>query len=491
LSSQWGRQAGSALFWKSIQLVGGKSIFLIRTLVLAWLLAPEDFGLLAISMLAVDILMSVTNLGMIPALVQLPEPGERQYNAAWTAGMARALLITLVIFLAAPLIATWFAEPRATDLIRLAAIRPVLEAAASIKVAELTRNLRFRTLTFIYLPEALANTVVSLVLAPVLGVWALIAGTLAGSIALIISSYVLAPHRPRLVLDATDTRPLIQFGRWIFLIGLVSVIGRSVLQLVISRKLGAADLGLYFMASKLAFIPAEISSDVIGAVAFPLYSRLQTDKQQVVRAFQAILIGMSALLLPVCALLIALAPSLVENLLGPRWQGTVPLIQLLALVNVIGLFGDTVTPILQGLGRPSQIVILELVQSTLLIALIWGVSSQFGVTGAAVAWLVAIGASQLLSVLFVQRIVPDPLSGVARPLGVITAVSGMGAVVALVMDNLFAGMVGFVFAGLVGMLLIGGLLWLLDLRWHMGLTANLGQSFPQLAVLFRVAPIER
>jgi O-antigen/teichoic acid export membrane protein len=361
MSSQLGQQAGSAIIWKSIQLAVVKGIFLARTLILARLLVPEDFGLLAISLVAVDFLMSVTNLGMIPALVQRRELDERHFNTAWTIGLGRAVLIAGLVFLAAPVVATLFAEPRATDLIRVVALRPVLEAAASIKVAELTRNLRFRALTFVYLPEALINTIVSIVLAPFFGVWALIAGALAGVTAQAIASYVLAPHRPRLVLDSAAARPLIRFGRWIFVAGLIAVAGRSMLQLVISRKLGAAELGLYFLAAKLAFIPAEISSEVIGAVAFPLYSRLQANARQAAKAFRAILVVMWASLLPICALIIVLAPSLVENILGPRWEATVPLIRLLALVNVVGLLGETVVPIFKGMGQPSRLAILELV----------------------------------------------------------------------------------------------------------------------------------
>jgi O-antigen/teichoic acid export membrane protein len=487
MSSQLGQQAGSAIIWKLIQLAIVKGIFLARTLILARLLVPEDFGLLAISLVAVDFLMSVTNLGMIPALVQRRELDERHYNTAWTIGLGRAVLIAGLVFLAAPVVATLFAEPRATDLIRVVALRPVLEAAASIKVAELTRNLRFRALTFVYLPEALINTIVSIVLAPFFGVWALIAGALAGVTAQAIASYVLAPHRPRLVLDSAAARPLIRFGRWIFVAGLIAVAGRSMLQLVISRKLGAAELGLYFLAAKLAFIPAEISSEVIGAVAFPLYSRLQANARQAAKAFRAILVVMWASLLPICALIIVLAPSLVENILGPRWEATVPLIRLLALVNVVGLLGETVVPIFKGMGQPSRLAILELVQSSLLVALIWGLADLLGVTGAAVAWVIAVGASQLLSWMFVQRLLSQPLRGLARPVMVITAVAAVGALSALGVDRAIPGLPGLLLGGTVGISMIGLLLWLLDRRLGLGLTANIRQAFPQVTALFRLA----
>jgi PST family polysaccharide transporter len=147
------KQAGSALVWRAIQLGGVKVIFMVRLLVLAWLLTPEDFGLMAIAVTAIGFFLNVTDFGMIPALVQGAEVDEKQYNAAWTVNISRALLISLTVILVAPLVAQIFAEPRAISLIRVLALRPLLEALASIKVADLTRKLQFYPLAMIKLPH--------------------------------------------------------------------------------------------------------------------------------------------------------------------------------------------------------------------------------------------------------------------------------------------------------------------------------------------------
>lgn len=481
LNKDLGRQAGAALFWRSTQLVGVKIVFLARTLVLAWLLVPEDFGLLVISTIAVDVLLSVTNLGVIPALVQRREPTERQYDTAWTLGMLRAAVISLGVFLAAPLIANLFAEPRAVNLIRVVAFRPVLEAAVSIRVAELTRNLEFRRVALIYLPEALANAIVAIALAPFWGVWALVAGALAGPAALTLASYLLAPHRPHPRFDLRAARPLIQFGRWIFFTSLAAVAGSAMVQLVIARKLGASALGLYFVAAKLALAPAEIAAEVVGAVTFPLYSRLQESAQKVAQAFRAAFVGVAALLFPICALLIALSPSLVENLLGARWEGTASVIRILALVNVVGLLGDTVSPALKGLGSPSSLLLVELVQTSLLLALIWGLADSFGITGAALAWLAAVGATQLLCGFLLLRRLPGAFSGVGPPLVAISAISLLGGLTAYVVDSAISGIYGFAAGCAAGAALMAGLLWLSDRSWRLGIADNAGLVLPRLA----------
>ncbi|MBX3058701.1 MAG: lipopolysaccharide biosynthesis protein [Anaerolineae bacterium] len=471
------------MIWKGVQMVSIKLIFLARTIILARLLAPEDFGLLAISLVAVEFLMVITNIGMVPALVQHPESEEAHYNAAWTAGMVRALFVTTAVFLSAPLIANLFHEPRAVPLIQAAALRPTLESAASIKMAQLTRNLDFRALTLARLPDALVNTVLSIILAPLLGVWALIIGSLAGPLVYTGMSYWLAPHRPRFTFDWAAIRPLIRFGRWIFLTGIIVMAGRAAMQMIISRQLGVTELGLYFLAAKLAFLPAEVSSEVINSVAFPLYATLQDNLHQLARAFRAILVAMLALILPVCVLLFALTPSLVTYVLGPKWNDTVELIRVLLLVNIVGLLGTTIVPILNGTGRPYRVAVIECLQSGLLLLLTGPLVARFGVMGAALVWLPAVGASQLVSVVYARLILPHPFQGIGRPTVAISLVTITGGLIAAGITMLWPGVVGLLVAGGTAVIVMAVLLWQADLALQLGLQANLTLAFPPLARL--------
>ncbi|MGD2159341.1 MAG: oligosaccharide flippase family protein [Anaerolineales bacterium] len=475
------KQAGSALLWQSLQHIGVKLIFLARLLVLARLLSPDDFGLLAIASVAIDILMRITDFGMIPALVQRVEANDAHYDAAWTVGVVRALVVSGVTLVAASLVSTVFAEPRAIDIIRVLALRPIIDAAASIKVAELTRELNFRSLAFMKIPKALANTLVSIVLAPWLGVWALVAGTLAGPSAYMILSYVLAPYRPRLNLDFGAAQSLIRFGRWIFLTGLIAMAGQSLLRAIISRELGATELGLYYLAASLAFLPAEVASQVVGEVSFPFYARLQTDVKQVALAFKSILTSLAVLIIPSSGLLIALTPSLVDTILGSQWEGTAPIIRVLALANIIGLLGETVGPILRGTGRPAKAFFSSAVQYTFLVVFVWGLAQRFGVVGAAIAWLPAIFASQIANLIFIRQILPNPFTGMRLSILSIAAVSVMVTVIALYVDIMINGLAGLIVAGLLGVATSGAVFWILERRFSIGLSVGLARAFPQVA----------
>jgi O-antigen/teichoic acid export membrane protein len=475
--------AGSAFIWQGLQLLGGKAIYFLRLIIMARLLSPDDFGLMAIAVSAVGIMMSVTNLGMVPALVQGQEIDEQVHNVAWTVRLTRASLVTLVVFLAAPLIASLFSEPRATDIIRVLAFRPFIDALASIKMAGLMRKLHFRPLTILGITQALLNTGVSIALAQTYGVWALVLGTLAGAVWYSALSYAVAPYRPRLSFERQTTESLIRFGRWIFVTSLIAMAGAYVLRVTISRQLGTADLGLYYLAAQIAFLPAEIASEVVGVVAFPLYARLQANLAQVAHVFRMVFTGTAALLYPACALIIALAPTLVNDVLGPDWQGTVPVIRILTLATMIGLFGEVTGPVFNGLGQPHRVTVIEAIQSVIIIVSVWWLAGAYGLIGAAFAWMPAIVTSQFFSAAFMRQMLEKPFQGLRAPILTIISVSGLGALIAYGVDQMIPGLFGFIMAGLIGVTVTGLLLWISDKRFNLGFARDLALVFPQLASL--------
>jgi PST family polysaccharide transporter len=338
--------------------------------------------------------------------------------------------------------------------------------------------------------EALLNAGASIAMAPFFGVWALVGGALAGPSAYALISYFLAPYRPRLRFDRTAASSLIRFGRWMFATGIIGLVGRFVLQAVISRRLGTAELGLYYLAAKIAYLPTEISGELVGAVAFPLYARLQYDAKRAARAFRFVLTGMAAALLPIMGLLIVLAPSVVEDLLGTRWLGTAPIIQVLAVATLIGLFGDVINPAFKGLGQPYKVALLSGVQTALLVSLVWDLAGRYGLAGAAAAWLPATALTQIVGFVLLRRLFPRPLAGLGKPILIISAITATGTGIAYLIDRYIPGILGLFTAASCAMAVIAALLWLADRRMDLGLGEIVSRIFPRLAPLFRASSSE-
>jgi hypothetical protein len=171
---------------------------------------------------------------------------------------------------------------------------------------------------------------------------------------------------------------------------------------------------------------------------------------------------------------------LVTHILGERWQGTEPIIQLLAIIGILGLVTDIVVPAFKGLGYPFKFALIEGAQSLLLVLFIYLFIPSWGLIGAPLAWFPAIFGSLLVAVFYLHRILPHPFAGLKRPmLAMMMAALSGGAVAAAVYQNLptFA---GFILAGLLAVAVIVGLTWLFDQRFKLGIGRSLVILFPQV-----------
>jgi O-antigen/teichoic acid export membrane protein len=261
------------------------------------------------------------------------------------------------------------------------------------------------------------------------------------------------------------------------------MVSQLIVQAAISRQLGAAQLGLYFIALRLASLPSEVLGEVVGAVAFALCARLQSDVSQATIVFRILLVGSTALLYPVLALTIALAPSVAHELLGSVWTETSAVIRILALAAMLGLVGDVAIPLYKGLGRPQLVTALEAVQSLMLMILVWPFVARYGVLGAALTWLPAVLGSQLLNLWLLHILLRRPLRTLGWPLMAIGTVSVGGAGIALALVHVVPGMLGLVVAAASAIVATGAVILALDRPLGLGLASILTQAFPGMTAV--------
>ena len=187
----------------------------------------------------------------------------------------------------------------------------------------------------------------------------------------------------------------------------------------------------------------------------------------------------------VYGVIIALAPSIVSNLLGPQWSGTEDVIRVLALVGIVGILGDATVPLFLGLGRPAIPLVTGILQMIIVATFLWLVGDAFGVAGAAAAWLPAIAASQLVCVGFAMQLLDRPFRGLAALLPAVLGVTTLGALTAYGVDSLVDGPWGLILALTTSGGVIGLSLWSLDRMLGLEILASVPKLFPQLAPLLR------
>ncbi|MBW1919182.1 MAG: oligosaccharide flippase family protein, partial [Deltaproteobacteria bacterium] len=193
-----------------------RTLSLVRTVVLARLLLPKDFGLLGIALLSISTLETFSQTGFQTALIQKKEGVESYLDTAWTVSFIRGLFLFLILFSSAPIVANFFNSPDAILVIRVLALSFVLSGFRNVGIVFFQKELEFRKTFFYEFPSTVANLFVSIGLALILkSVWALVWGTLAAGFISLWMSYMLHPYRPKIRVEKQQVEGLFAFGRWV------------------------------------------------------------------------------------------------------------------------------------------------------------------------------------------------------------------------------------------------------------------------------------
>jgi len=474
------KRAGRALLWKGMQLGVSKLLYLLGTLILGHLLAPKEFGLVAIATVAITTIMTATETGMTSALVQASSREQAHYDVAWTVGFLRGLIVCSVLLLAAPLVARLFGEERAASLVRLMAFLPLISSVASPRMADLIRELQFSRLAPVAIVAVMVEIGLAIALAGKLGGAAIILGKLAGASTTTIASYLLAPHRPRFRPNYASAQHLLAFGRWLFAIGLTAVVSDLFIKVLIARRLSVNDLGLFSMSDKLAEVPTQAANESIGAVAFPLYARLRSDVPRLQTAIRAHLTGLMFFLFPATAIIIALAHPLEVRVLGPSWSGISLLIVLFALGYVFEFAFNVVYFLLQALGAGARLYLVELTQYITLIAAVVLLAGPFGLMGVGAARIITSVAVVIAGVIAAPGLYRLALLRVFRPALVLALLATLAGISSRASAVWVPGAAGVVTGAIAGVTVFLGLAWVTDERLRTGVRECLSVFFPIL-----------
>lgn len=379
---------------------------IVSAMVLARLLKPRDFGLVALAMTAISFLNSLTALGLEAAIVQRPDCDRHDYDVAWTYGrVLRGLFLFAVIYLAAPWLAQFYGELQLTAILRVLAVSELFIGTTNIGVVAFLKELNFRKQFYLQASGGLARLVVVIPLAFLWrNVWALVAGTLAGEAVRLLMSYYLRPFRPRFNFDLKRARSLFAFGGWLFGVQFVKTARGIIDRAILGRLLGATELGYYQIGLRFGQeMPSEIKT-VVSKVMFPVYSLMQHDKQRMANSFRQVLSIVLFLGLPICVGLALTADYFVFLVLGAKWESAIPVMQILAVAGSLQILIETGYPLYRGAGIPKLELVVTGVHLIFTIVFIVPLTMHLGPIGTAYALLASSAATVPLWWAFSQRI---------------------------------------------------------------------------------------
>lgn len=419
-------------FWLFGLRIGERLLGLARMVVLARLLAPGDFGLFGIALLAMSVLEALSGTGFNEAIIHRRTDTEQYLGTAWTVHMLRGLLLAVAMFAGAPLVAGFFEEPAAEPLLRVLSVNLLLSGLTNISVVLFQKELDFRRLATIGACGALVDVVVSVAMAFVLrDAWALVYGVLAGNVVRLLLSFLIAPIvRPRF--DAARFRDLAGFGGWVWGANLLHFVANQGDDVVVGRMLGANALGLYRMAFVYAGLPATEITHVLSRVTFPAYAKLSDDRPRLQRGHLRAVQATALISAPLAAGIAVMAPSFVRLVLEPPWEPMVVPLQILAVWGLVRSLSATTGPLFQGLGRPDLITRLVLLKLLVLIAVIFPLTARFGLVGTSLSVVLSAAVSYPVAAFLVVRLIGCTVSAYVRTWLVPTvAATAMAAVILL------------------------------------------------------------
>ena len=374
----------SGVAWSFIQNIASKGLSFVFMILLTRLLTPGDYGL--IGMLSIFIAISEVFIlsGFGEALIQKKNCTDDDYSTAFYFNVAIAVLIYVILFLSAPLIASFYHEPQLTILTRVLALNFVLGSLNIVQQSKLTKAMNFKPLAILTLIGTFFSGVLGVCMAYMgYGVWSLVVQTISSTLLRVILFPFFTKWHPNRPFNIAAFRQLWQYGSRLLVTGVIGVVMRNLSNILIGRYYDKNQVGFYSRSLSLAALPSETMFSVLSTVTFPALCEVQDDKNRWIGVYRKVLFNTMLVVSPIIILLALLAEPLVIILFTERWAPCIPLLQALLLSRMFLPMGATHTSLLRSAGNTTMYMKLYFITAPLsLIAII--IAIPYGVK--AMAW---------------------------------------------------------------------------------------------------------
>lgn len=355
---------------------------LVSTVILARLLVPEDFGIVAMAAVVIGAVDTVLDLGVSSALIQNKDANRDDFNTAWTLRMMQAAVAAAIIVALAPYAGDYFNDKRVPDVIRAMSLLVLIGGFENIGIVAFQKNMEFgRDFRFFFL-RRIAGFLLTIALAFYLqSYWAMVVGAIFGRSIGVLISYWLHDFRPKLSLVCI--RKMWSFSQWVVVRNMGAYGQGQLDKFLVGNRTNASTMGNYALADEIAVLPISELLAPLGRVLFPAFVKVKHDGEQLRNVFRKALGVQSLLAIPAGVGLCLVAGDVVMILLGPKWQSSTPLVQILALVSIATALSHSCGYLLLSLGRVRLQAVLAWAQLLIFIILTITVFKHAGVEGIA------------------------------------------------------------------------------------------------------------
>jgi len=437
--SSLGQRTLSGFLWTLASETGTRAISFIIGIVLARLLTPEHFGLVAMLYIFFEVSNSFVNSGFSQALIRKDTITEEDKSTTFIINVSIAVFFYLLLWHGAPYIARFFNQPPLVSLTRFMGLTVLIQAFVIIQKATFMQELRFREIGIITLFANLTAGITGITLA-YLGfeVWALAYKYVLLVFIKTCVFWILQPWFPKKWFSRDSFKYLFGFGSKLLAAGLLHVFFKNIYKVIIGRVFSATMLGFYTHAQTYVQTASKGSINTIQKVTYPILSKTKNDPLRLKNAYRKLIIASSFIIFPLVTGLALIAEPLIMTLVGKQWLPAVPFLQILCISGVIYHLHSINLNILKVVGRSDLFLKLEIIKkANNTVAILVGL--QFGIWGLMIAQVISSYVSLFINLYYTKHFISysyyeqfkDLLLVVLHMLPMVLVVYGIVAIQAL------------------------------------------------------------
>ncbi len=358
------------LVWSSIERFGTQGIGFLFTIIIARILSPDDYGVIAMPMVFLALAQVFIDSGFSNALVRKQGLTEEDLSTAFYFNVIVGVVCYVILFFCSPLIADFYETPILTDLLKVTALATLFNPLCTVQQAILTKKIDFKTQAKVSLAGAVVSGIGALVMAYYgLGVWSLVFQQVGAALVRVILLWALSDWRPKTGWSKESFKYLWGYGSKLLASGLLDTTYNNIFPIVIGKFFTSAQLGNYTRAQQFTQLPSSTLTSVLQRVTFPVLSEIQDDDERLKNSYRKFLKLSAFVIFPLMLGLAAVADPLIRVLLTDKWEGCILLLQLLCFSMMWYPIHAINLNLLQVKGRSDLFLKLEIIKKAVGIAI--------------------------------------------------------------------------------------------------------------------------
>jgi len=368
-----------AVSWSAIDVLVRHGLNFVVLVILARFLSPADFGLVAMLALFVAVAALLVESGFSQALIQRKQTTHLDESTIFFFTVLMGGLIAIALCTIAPWIAGFYGQPVLEQMTYWMALNLFLKSLATIHTTLLAKELNFKLITKTGTVSALISGGVAIFMAMhEWGVWSLIGQVLTATITSVLLLWMFHSWRPQMAFSFASLRSYFGFGGYLLWTGLLGTLHIHLYALLIGKMHSVQDVGFFSQAQRLQQLPVSIMTNVVGRVAFPVFSEAADDKVRLARGVRKALTSVMFVNAPLMLAMMVLAEPLVVGLLGEKWLPAVPVLQVLTAVGLMWPLHALNINVLKAQGHSALNARIQIIKLTVAVALLL-ILSPYGI----------------------------------------------------------------------------------------------------------------